>query len=148
MHSAPPRVCAAQPVGEGDGETDKSKDKTGATLEEPVSWFQLGGDCGHRVDPTARAKSWRRHVFPCSISDLNGVGTRQKRITNGLKIMVHLELTHYPLETVVHMWPEVCVRVSIALVGSSVLLPMVAQQLVAILVLSQKVSTHPSDLPS
>ena len=49
---------------------------------------------------------------------------------------------------VVHMWPEVCVRVSIALVGSSVLLPMVAQQLVAILVLSQKVSTHPSDLPS
>ena len=61
--------------------------------------------------------------------------------------MVHLESTHYPLETVVHMWQEVCIRIFIARVGASVL-STVAQQLVAILVLSQKVSTHPSDLPS
>lgn len=106
MHSAPPRVCAAQPVGEGDGETDKSKDKTGATLEDRVSWFQLGGDCGHRVDPTAKAKSWRGNVFPCRILDLNGGGTRQKELQMALKLW-SIWSRHIPLETVVHMWQEV-----------------------------------------
>lgn len=86
MHSAPPRACAARPAGEGDGGTDKSKDETRATLEEPVSWFQLGGDCGHRVDARVRAKSWRGHVFPCSILDLHGGRTREKGLQMALKL--------------------------------------------------------------
>lgn len=81
-------------LGGADGETDKSKDATGAALERPSSWFQLGGDCGYRVDSTVRAKVWRGHIFTCSVLDINGGGGKAKRITNGLKIMVYLEATH------------------------------------------------------
>ena len=102
-------------LGEGDGETDKSKDATGAALERPTSWFQLGGDCGHRVDSRVRAKSWSGHIFTCSALDIKGGGERQKGLQTALKLWSIWRLHIYPIEMIVQMWQDVRIRIFISL---------------------------------
>lgn len=102
-------------LGEADGETDKSKDATGAALERPTSWFQLGGDCGYRVDSTVRAKIWRGHIFTCSALDINGGAERQKGLQMALKLWSIWRPHIYPIEMIVQMLQDACIRIFISL---------------------------------